>query len=571
MSAIKLIDVGKKFILSGQRDRAGVGLFSAFPRQKVFTEFWALRKISMDIERGKIVGIIGRNGAGKTTLLNILSGISDPTTGKIEVEGKISSFLTLGAGFQDELTGRENIYLNSSILNISRNEINKKFRSILEFSELNGFLDFPLKTYSQGMRLRLGFSVAIHMDFDILLIDEILSVGDVSFQKRCFDRIEAYKKEGKTMIITSQSLDTIGRLCSEVFLLENGEIVESGHPEKTINRYLCLLDEMRLSDMLNRRYHISKWWADKRFWDREEGSKEAKIIEVKTYNSSGRQTASFKSKDILKIKVRFVVDEEIEEPHFGVAIFREDGVYFYGPNTKFDGYKIDKLTKGEGFFSIEYNLSSFCPGIYRFSVAIWDKNEVWAYDYHVGCYKFEITDQDNDGQLLKLEYKWEPDERLFKLNIFGQKKPDILSYISCRKQEIAPVSGIELSSINLSDVLENAKNTFITKESIKIRLKFKLTGDATSYYLWVGLFRDDDIYCHGAFRKLSAETATLVYEDSPLLAGDYYLSVGLWPANQKEPALYKHKAAAFKMSFSGQDHGTIYLDHSWAWELPRQI
>lgn len=372
------------------------------------------------------------------------------------------------------------------------------------------------------------------------------------------------------MVITTQTLDIIDRLCTEVFLLENGEIVEKGHPQKAISRYLHLLEESRLSDMLNRRYNISKWWVDKRFWGREEGSKEVKITGVRTCNSSGKQAASFNIKDSLKIEVRFIVEEEIKDPHFGVAIFREDGVYCYGPNTKADGYKIEKIARGEGLFSIEYKLSCLAPGKYRFSVAVWDTNEVWAYDYHVGCYKFEIAGENNNGQLLKLKYKWEPDEGWLRFNIFALKEPDIPLHINCEGQKMIPAPGIELVSASLLDSIGNHKNDFFTKENIKIKLEFKFSDNIPDYYLWVGLFRGDDIYCHGAFRKLNVPEMTLVYQASPLLTGDYYLSVGLWKINQKEPVFYKHKAANFKISLSGQDHGTVYLDHSWAWKLPQQ-
>ena len=184
MKAIQLENIGKKFILTHQGNKVARGLLSYSFGQKIATEFWALRGINMSVEQGRVAGIIGRNGAGKSTLLNILAGVSAHTVGRLQINGKVSCLLTLGAGFQDELTGRENIYLNSSILGMNREEINKKFRSIVEFSELDGFMDSPLQTYSQGMRLRLGFSVAVHMDFDILLIYELLSVGDVSFQKK---------------------------------------------------------------------------------------------------------------------------------------------------------------------------------------------------------------------------------------------------------------------------------------------------------------------------------------------------------------------------------------------------
>lgn len=245
MKAVKLENIGKKFILTHHRDK---GFFPSFPGQKISTEFWALRDISMEIEKGKVSGLIGRNGSGKTTLLNILAGISSHTVGNIEINGRVACLLTLGAGFEDDLTGEENIYLNSSILGMSRSQTDKNYRSIVEFSELDGFLDSPLHTYSQGMRLRLGFSVAIHMDFDILLIDEIISVGDVSFQKKCYEKIIDFKRQGKTMVITTQALDIIERICDEVFLLENGKVDAKGDPEYVINRYLKLLNERDFSN-----------------------------------------------------------------------------------------------------------------------------------------------------------------------------------------------------------------------------------------------------------------------------------------------------------------------------------
>lgn len=243
MKAIKLENVGKKFILTEQRNKVIQGFFPSLPREKIGTEFWALRGINMEVEKGKVIGIIGRNGAGKTTLLNILAGISSSTIGKIEINGRVFCLLTLGAGFQDELTGKENIYLNSSILGMSRNEINKRYCSIVEFSGLDGFLDFPLQTYSQGMRLRLGFSIATSLDFDIMLIDEIISVGDGSFQRKCFDRMANFKKQGKTMVITLHSLDYIERICDEVFLLEGGRLIASGGSIEVVNRYRKLLNE----------------------------------------------------------------------------------------------------------------------------------------------------------------------------------------------------------------------------------------------------------------------------------------------------------------------------------------
>ena len=568
MNAIRLENVSKKFDLTHQRDKTGKSFFSSFPGQKMVTEYWALKEINFEIEKGKVVGIIGRNGAGKSTLLNMIAGISPATMGEIKTEGQVSSMLTLGAGFQDELTGRENIYLNSSILNINRQEVNKKYQSIVEFSELGGFLDYPLKAYSQGMRLRLGFSMVIHMDFDILLIDEIFSVGDVSFQKKCFNQMEEFKKEGKTMLIASQSLDVIDRFCDEVILLENGEIVQQGAPQKAIAQYLELLNKNKLSETFRQRYCVSKWWADKRFWGKKEGSRETRIINVETYDAKGKPTNKFKTKEAITVKVHFIADNEIEEPHFGVAIFREDGVYCYGPNTIVDGHRIDKLNAGEGFFDIKYKSLCLQPGEYRFSIAIWDKNELWAYDYHAGYYKFEIVGQNNNAQLLNLEHKWEPDQKWLGARIFNPREQSTFLNLSRQIQDKIPACDIEITSAGLSDSSGSPKDTFNTGEDLKINLQFKFLKDRKDYYLWVGLFRIDDVYCHGSTKKLNEETLSLTYPKIPLLNGDYYLSAGVWLKDHSEPILYRHGVCNFKISSLGQDHGTIYLEHSWDWKLP---
>jgi ABC-type polysaccharide/polyol phosphate transport system ATPase subunit len=568
MKAIVLKDVSKKFILTHQGSATVKDRFSSAPGRKAATEFWALKNISMEIDQGKVVGVIGRNGAGKTTLLNLLAGISIPTIGKVEIQGRVASLLTLGAGFQDELTGEENIYLNSSIVGMGRNEINKKFDSIVEFSELDGFLDSPLQTYSQGMRLRLGFSIAAHTDFDILLTDEILSVGDVSFQKKCFDKIEEFKKQNKTMIITSHDIDTVNRICSEVFLLENGEIVQRGDCGKVSARYLELLKENSLPATFRQRYGTTKWWADKRSWEKQEGSKEVKIIEVKIYNSRGKQTNIFKPDEAVRLEARFIVEQEVRGAHFGVAIFREDGVYCYGPNTLLDGCPIEKLNQGEGFFSIEYKPLSLRPGSYRFSAAVWDSTELWAYDYHAGFYKFEIIGDNKNAQLLNLKYKWEPDRLEKKFGIFPVIKSAASFDPEYKLSDQAASSAVQISSVQFLDEKGNSGTDFDTGKDLKIKMQFKFLGVMQNYYLWAGIFRSDDIYCHGVSRKLKEETVVLSYPKFPLLSGDYYLSLGVWKKDNQEPLLYRHRVVTFKMLFSGQDHGTAYLEHIWKWQLP---
>lgn len=200
--------------------------------------FWALSDINIDIQEGERVGIIGRNGAGKTTLLKILSRITEPTTGRITIKGRVASLLEVGTGFHPELTGRENIFLNGAILGMSRNEVKKKFDEIVEFSEIEKFLDTPVKRYSSGMYVRLAFAIAAHLEPEILLVDEVLAVGDSEFQKKCLGKMEDVSKEGRTLLFVSHNMSAINSLCSRCIYLMNGHIVSIGDTDKIINEYL---------------------------------------------------------------------------------------------------------------------------------------------------------------------------------------------------------------------------------------------------------------------------------------------------------------------------------------------
>ena len=570
MKSIILDSVSKKFSLSHNRDTTTSALSYGTPRTGSITEFWALRNIDMKIDKGRVVGVIGRNGSGKTTLLNLIAGITRPTFGEIETEGRVASLLTLGAGFQGELTGRENIYLNGSILGMSRKEVDKKYNRIAAFSELDEFLGFPLQAYSQGMRLRLGFSVAIHAEFDILLIDEILSVGDVAFQNKCFSAINKFRDLGKTMIIASQSLEMIERLCDKSYLLEEGEIVEQGDPQTLEKHYRELLKEGKTVKAFQRRAKKLNWWADKSQWGSKESTDETTITKVTMRDGYNRIKRRFKPGERVTIKADFEVVGRVSEFYFGVAIFREEGVYCYGPNTYFDGHRFSRVTKkGRGFFSITFKPLGLQPGQYRLSVAIWDKSEMWPYDYHIGYYGFEIAGESKHQQLLQLTHKW--DGPLFYKGLLV-RSPDMPIAVMNQHRKtqdiIATENKFELLSIHLTDIFNTEKPYFSTGEDLKVKLCFNPEEKYSNCVVWVGLFRSDNIYCHGALTKLYSYEPQLVYRRLPLLTGDYYISVAVWEEGQSHILYYKHKATCFKMLFMGEDHGTVYMRHSWQWRLP---
>lgn len=233
---IKLDNVSKKF-KKGHKLLLKEALLDLFRPAKQ-DEFWAIKDMSLEIKKGESVGIIGMNGSGKSTLLKLIAGVLSPTRGKVLVNGRISPLIELGAGFHLELTGRENVYLNGIILGLSKKEVDEKFNDIVAFSEIGDFIDTPVKHYSSGMYLRLGFSIAIHVDSDILLIDEILAVGDISFQKKCLKKMAEFHKKGVTIIVISHTLNIIESFCERTLLINNGQIKAIGSTRRVIKQYV---------------------------------------------------------------------------------------------------------------------------------------------------------------------------------------------------------------------------------------------------------------------------------------------------------------------------------------------
>lgn len=421
IKAIETKKLGKKYIISHEKEAMVRHILPKFFSIRDREEFWALQEINLEIRKGECIGVIGRNGAGKSTLLNIFAGITFPTQGEVLVNGKISAILTLGAGFHPELTGEENIYLNASILGLRLKEIKRRFNEIVEFSELKDFIDAPLQTYSSGMYMRLGFSIAIHIDFDILLIDEILSVGDIGFQEKCLTKLKEFHKNGKTLVITSQSLDLLKYLCDKTLLLERGKIEFIGESQDAIAQYQEMMsikeekDIQILAERTSRPLFIrgssnsdseGKVEAIKSNWGTRVGTGDIEIKRVRLVDSRGKEEPIFETGQRLKVWVDFFVHTEIADPHFGIAIFRDDGTYCYGPNTRFDGIKIPKLKKGAGWFSIEYQELNLLPGSYKISVAIWEREERFAYDYHYAFYDFKVCSSKKDHGVVYLRHKW---------------------------------------------------------------------------------------------------------------------------------------------------------------------
>lgn len=294
--------VSKKYRIYRQSEEQTRGPKLLRKAQQLLTgwqDFWALKDVSFQIEQGEAVGIIGHNGAGKSTILKLLYNITAPTKGEIRINGRLAALIEVASGFHPELTGRENVYLNGSLLGMKRREITRKLASIVDFAGVSQFIDTPVKRYSTGMYLRLGFAIAAHLDPDVLLLDEILAVGDAEFQSKCIERINQLKKSGKTIVFVSHNLAAVESLCDRVFLLRQGELFTSGPPRQVISEYERLLAEMPVAAPS----HLSSVAQ----------SPAAEIVSVTIYNSAGRRTTTVTTGDAIRAEVEYTVHEPVKD------------------------------------------------------------------------------------------------------------------------------------------------------------------------------------------------------------------------------------------------------------------
>ncbi|MBK7216806.1 MAG: ABC transporter ATP-binding protein [Candidatus Promineofilum sp.] len=399
--AIRLQKVSKRFAFTPDTPQSVLeSVISVVSRRRAKAQdLWAVRDVTFDIEPGRCVGIIGRNGSGKSSLLKLIARIIQPTTGQIEVRGRVSALLELGAGFHQDLTGRENIYLNASVLGLNRQQTEGLFDEIVAFSELGRFIDMPVKHYSSGMYMRLGFSVAIHVRPDILIVDEILAVGDQTFQAKCMDRIMEMKRAGVTILFISHDLSTIGNLCSDVIWLDRGRVRQVGPAEQVLAQYRDHLFQ-RVGEQLNFENDAGGF----RRW----GSRQIEITGVRLLDDDGRESTIFHTGDSLRVEIAYAAHEPVTEPEFGLALYRHDGLHIAGPNTRVGGLEMG-VVEGSGVVCYVIEQLPFLPGRYQISAAIHDSVRPHAYDFHEEAYAFRIVEggtREKEG-LLALSAEWE--------------------------------------------------------------------------------------------------------------------------------------------------------------------
>jgi lipopolysaccharide transport system ATP-binding protein len=368
--------------------------------------FQALKDVTFAVPSGHTLGIIGRNGSGKSTLLKLLAGIYRPDYGKIVVHGKVGALLELGAGFHPEFSGRENILINGIVLGLSKREVRQRLDDIIRFAELEGFIDEPVKTYSVGMYMRLGFSVAVHADPDVLLVDEILAVGDEGFFQKCYDKLAAFRRRGKTIILVSHDLNTVSRWCDTVVWLENGSVQDQGMPQRVVDLYrqhvaaqeaeVAVGEHLRIAEEVRQAPEVetaNRW-----------GSREVEIVAVKMFHSSGQERYVYQSGESVRVVIHYRVHRPVPDTAFGIALMRSDGLWCYGTNTAVEELLLPPLGE-EGDVEVLLERLDFVAGTYYFDVAV-HALDGYPYDYHHGLYSFAVKSDLQEIGVCRIPHSW---------------------------------------------------------------------------------------------------------------------------------------------------------------------
>lgn len=394
-------------------------------KRKYHREFWALKDVNFDIEPGETVGIIGQNGAGKTTLLQIVAGVLQPTTGSVRVEGRVTALLELGSGFNQEYTGRENILMSGQILGFSEEEMRKRMDVIVRFAELEKFIDQPVKTYSTGMLMRLAFAAAIHVDPDVLIVDEALSVGDIYFQRKSLDRLEYFRKSGKTVLFVSHDPRLVQRFCNRALWLDGGNVVMSGTAKDVVTAYEAFcqrLESERLNVMFELAHAEAKDLAEQqahenliselRLTGSRWGNGKIRFTGLEMVDEKGEPTWLLQAGQPVTIRLRFKSDQSYERPVFAVDIHRFDG-FFIGSINNHDTHPTPlPIESGEGSFDLYIPQLDLPQSVYYLSLKAFTEADdpFWANpaDIHNQMYQFTVVAGQHRHGLIKFNAVWEP-------------------------------------------------------------------------------------------------------------------------------------------------------------------
>jgi ABC-2 type transport system ATP-binding protein len=361
-------------------------------RRSAYREFWALRGVDFAVANGETFGVIGSNGSGKSTLLKCLAGILQPERGRVVARGRVSALLELGAGFHQELTGRENVFMNGAILGLSKRDIERKFDDIVDFADLAEFIDTPVKNYSSGMFVRLGFAVAAHVDPEVLLIDEVLSVGDETFQRKCAEKIEQFRQEGRTILFVSHGLTQVEQLCERVAWIDHGRLVEVGEALDVVTKYRGESHEGRHEAG----QHGTRW-----------GSQEAEIISGGFIDADGRPERLLNSLEPATLRLEFLSHRPLQDVVFGFRIDTIHGQLVWGTSSRL-ARKTVGLIDGPGFVDLKMDALPLLGGVYDISMSITDHTEHHAYDHWERRVRVEVRQfRTNDAGLIHMPVTWD--------------------------------------------------------------------------------------------------------------------------------------------------------------------
>lgn len=427
--AIELVDVTKIYRRYGGKQFAT--LKSALLQRSIAKEmrpqetFQALNNVSFSVPKGSTFAVVGRNGSGKSTALKLVAGITKPTSGTVSVSGRISALIELGAGFHPEISGRENVFINGIMLGLTKAEITERFDEIVEFAELKEFIDAPVKTYSSGMYMRLGFAVAIHVDPDVLLVDEVLAVGDEGFTHKCLDKFSEFKRRGKTILLVTHSLGLVERFCDDCVWLDHGEKRAQGDPKRVIGAYLLDVESAEEGylaqadakvkeevaaeqppavvedDAVEETGPENMFQANEGRW----GSGGVAITGVTLRDKTGEAGHVFHTGEPMSVELALKSDKPCDDFVFGIAIFNTDGTCVYGTNTDIEEYDAVSLT-GESKVTFAVEAMDLVEGTYKLDVAVHKKDGA-PYDYHRLLYTFRVKSRTKDAGIYRPRHHWE--------------------------------------------------------------------------------------------------------------------------------------------------------------------
>src|SRR5688572_20749597 len=385
--------------------------------------FPALQGVSFDVPAGRTYGIIGRNGSGKSTALKLVAGITKPTTGTVKVNGRISALIELGAGFHPEISGRENVFINGIMLGLTKREVTRRFDEIVEFAEMQDFIDAPVKTYSSGMYMRLGFAVAIHVDPDVLLVDEVLAVGDEGFTHKCLDKFGEFKRRGKTILLVTHSLGLVERFCDEAVWLDGGVKKAEGDPQRVIGSYVTDVARQEERFLIagdakarkeagaaGRAQPSGPSVADAHVQDMNQagegrwGSGGVEITSVAFQDATGMATQVFHTGEAIRVVLGVKAAAPVRDFVFGIGVFTPDGVLVYGTNTDIEEMESDRL-EGEAEVTLDVDSLDLVEGTYKLDVAV-HKRDGAPYDYHRLLHTFRVKSRIKDSGIYRPKHRW---------------------------------------------------------------------------------------------------------------------------------------------------------------------